>query len=46
MNPFSIAKAHPMGALLLVLIGYVALTLIDDKFASGKLNSTVRGFVG
>lgn len=46
MNPFSMIKAHPMGAILLVLIGYVVLTLVDDKFAGGKLNSTVRGFVG
>ncbi len=45
-NPFHILKSDPMGALLLILIAYVAITAIDDRFAGGKLHGTVAGFVG
>lgn len=45
-NPFKLAQSHTMEVLILVLVGYVLLTAIDDRAAGGKLHAFVASKVG
>jgi hypothetical protein len=45
-SPLKLLKEDTMTVFFLVLMGYVVLTLADDRFAGGKLNAFVRSKVG